>query len=125
MKYTKLRIGTHNIRGGLTSIRKAYLDEDIQVYNIDLICPQETTIKDGYDQVHKHCRIICFESDNPQYGLRFLAHKRISNNIKGFWKVCDGICVIQLELSPNKVCSIINVYAPCNVSMIDVHPRGL
>ena len=51
-------------------------------------------------------------SDTPQHGLGFLVHKRISNNIKGFWKACERICVMQLELSPNKVCSIINVYAP-------------
>ena len=117
MKSTKLRIGTHNIRGGST-----YLDEDIQIYNIDLICLQETKIKDGYDQVQKNCRIICFESDNPQYGLGFLVHKRISNNIKGFWKVCDRICVIQLELSPNKVCSTINVYAPQS-NITEKHPE--
>ena len=76
MKHTKLSIGTHNIRGGSTSIRKkTYLDEDIQVYNIDLICLQETKIKDGYDQVHKNFRIACFESDTPQYDLGFLVHK--------------------------------------------------
>ena len=110
MKFNKLRIGTYNVRGLSTETKRNYLDQDLKSFDCDIVCLQETKIKDGYDSVHNNSRIICFETSTPQYGLGFVINKRV--NIKEFWKINDRICVLQIKLSEKRICSVINVYTP-------------
>ena len=108
----QLRIGTFNVRGIASNTARNLLDEDISTYKLDVVCLQETKIKDGCDSVHKASRILCFETSKHQYGLGFAISKRV--NISEYWQVSDRICVLQIKLSENskRICSIINVYAP-------------
>ena len=91
----QLRIGTFNVRGIASNTARNLLDEDISTYKLDVVCLQETKIKDGCDSVHKASRILCFETSKHQYGLGFAISKRV--NISEYWQVSDRICVLQIN----------------------------
>ena len=115
-----LNIGSFNIRGLNSEIRKEQLIHDLESYNLDVLCIQETKIKDGDSRVIRGNQLLCFESNSKHYGCDFVINKRFSNSIHRFWKVSDRVCVLQIKLEEvvykksktYPLISIINVYAP-------------
>ena len=118
----KFNLGTFNVRGLTSEIKKEQLCTDIESYHLDLVCLQETKIANGADMTIKQHRLLCFESNSRHYGCGFLISKEWTNSIHRAWKVHDRICVIQIikdlekPRSSNKdktnIISVINVYAP-------------
>ena len=107
----QLRIGTFNVRGIASDTARNLLDEDISNFNLDVVCLQETKIKNGCDSTHKTSRILCFATTKQQYGLGFAINKRVF--VLEYWQVNDRICVLKIKLSDSgNICSIVNVYAP-------------
>ena len=49
MKSKKFNIGTFNVRGLTSDIKKESLNQDIEKLNVDVCCLQETKIKKGID----------------------------------------------------------------------------
>ena len=119
-----LNIGSFNIRGLNSEIRKEQLIHDLESYNLDVLCIQETKIKDGDSRVIRGNQLLCFESNSKHYGCGFVINKRFSNSIHRFWKVSDRVCVLQIKLEEvvymksktSPLISIINVYAPTSQS---------
>ena len=127
---TNFNIGTFNVRTLQSEIRKEQLSKDLDSYNLDLLCVQETKIQDGVDRNINNHRLICFSSDSRFYGSGFFIHKKWTNNLFRTWKVSDRICVLQLIIDKNKpptgqgitnTISIINVYAPTS-QLSEKHP---
>ena len=110
---------------------------DIQNYDLDVCCLQETKIKEETETVIQGNTIITFSSICEHYGNGFVISKKLTNSIYKYWRVSDRICVLQIKIDlkhdtnpkyqamriddmkvkiiktkPSRVISIINVYAP-------------
>ena len=112
MKNLNLNIGSFNIRGLNSNLRKQHLESDLKKYKLDIICLQETKIQDGIDININRSRLICFKSECRHYGNGFLVSESWTNSIHRTWQVNDRLCVIQFKSKNNKIISIINVYGP-------------
>ena len=98
MKSKKFNIGTFNVRGLTSDIKKESLNQDIEKLNVDVCCLQETKIKKGIDINVKNNRLICFPSEKSHYGNGFLIKSIWKENIHKFWKLSERICVLQLKM---------------------------
>ena len=76
--------------------KKKQLCTDIESYQLDLVCLQETKIANGADRTIKQHRLLRFESNSRHYGCGFLISKKWTNSINRAWKVSDRICVLQI-----------------------------
>ena len=112
MKNLEIKIGSFNVRGLNSNLRKELLNEDLIKYDLDIICLQETKIQNGTDINIGNSRLICFESDSRHYGNGFLINKSWKNSIHRVWRVNDRMCVIQFKAKNENLVSIINVYGP-------------
>ena len=70
-----LNIGSFNIRGLNSEIRKEQLIHDLESYNLDVLCIQETKIKDGDSRVIRGNQLLCFESNSKHYGCGFVINE--------------------------------------------------
>ena len=118
---------TYNVRGLADHGKRETLAVDIENYEIDVCCLQETKVVEAVDiELENGCRFININSDNRHYGCGFIISKKWKNSIYEYWKISDRIAVLQLRTSksnhrePNKnntceidhVITLINVYAP-------------
>ena len=118
-KANVFKLGTFNVRGLSSEIKKNQLSKDIKRYGVDICCLQETKIRAGIDTLVRKDRLICLPSDVKQYGLGFMISNRLADCIYRYWKVSDRISVLQVKMKPkqcnngkNPIMTIINVYAP-------------
>ena len=95
-------IGTFNVRGLSTKAKKSSLKKDIERFNLDVCCIQETKIKKGTDINLDKDRLIYFPSESRHYGNGFYISQKWMNNIYKFWKVNDRVCVLQLRIRPDR-----------------------
>ena len=98
MKSKKFSIGTFNVRGLTSDIKKELLNQDIEKLSVDICCLQETKIKKGIDINIKNNRLICFPSEKSHYGNGFLIKSIWKENIHKFWKISERISVLQLKM---------------------------
>ena len=110
-----LNVGTFNIRGLNSNLKKQALDEDLVKYKMDIICLQETKIKEGIDINLENSRLITFPTEKGHYGNGFIIKKDRSQEIHRVWKVDERICVMQMKDKNSKLISIINVYGPTSM----------
>ena len=91
-----ISVGTFNVRGICEEQKQRNLATDLENYNIDILCIQESKISNGTDRdINKH-RLITFKTDNRHYGNGFLISSQWKENIHRLWKVSDRIAVLQL-----------------------------
>ena len=109
------QVGTFNVRGLNSNLKKQSLDEDLIKYKMDIICLQETKIKEGVDIHLENSRLITFPTEKGHYGNGFLIKKERTQEIHRVWKVDERICVMQLKDKRNKLISIINAYGPTSI----------
>jgi len=62
-------------------------------YKLDVICIQETKIKELLNIDIEGNRLICLETNTPHHGKGFMVSKKRKNNIYKFWSVNDRIAV--------------------------------
>ena len=108
-------MGTLNVRGLNSDLKKEHLDNDLLKYKMDIICLQETKIKEGIDINLQNSRLITFPTQKGHYGNGFIIKKNRSKEIHRVWMVDERICVLQMTTKDNKIVSIINVYGPTSV----------
>ena len=128
-------VATFNVRGLTKETKQSALSNDIDKFNIDVCCLQETKVTKHCDKnVSKGNRLITIQSNSPHYGNGFILNKRWKNSIHRYWKVSDRICVLQLKTKKSRkrnpldknlidhVITIVNVYAPTTKRAI-THPN--
>ena len=108
----KISIATFNVRGINSNIKKHQLDQDLIKYKIDIICLQETKIREGVDINLQNSRLITLPCENQYYGSGFLVRNSWKEGIHRVWKVSERLSVLQLKNADNKILSIINAYGP-------------
>ena len=101
-KQKEFSVATFNVRGLTKDLKKTNLSTDIDRYNIDLCCLQETKIKNGCDVYKKKHRIICFPMEDEHYGMGFVINKRWETCIHKTWRVNDRLAVIQIKMCNEK-----------------------
>ena len=89
-------MGTFNVRGLNAETKKEHLDEDLTNYKMDIICLQETKIKEGTDVYLKNSRLITLPTETGHYGNGFIVRKNREGEIHRVWKVNERICVLQM-----------------------------
>ena len=133
-------MGSFNARGLTEDTKKEQLVRDVNQHGIDVCALQETKIENaGVYRVIGNM-IITFDSKNKHYGNGFVVPKKWQEPIHKYWRESDRICVLQLsrnpdtgvdglqyeckptgkcrikiskiEMKPNNIINIINVYAP-------------
>ena len=112
MKELQFNIATFNVRGLTAELKKKLLAEDLQRYNVDAMCIQETKIREDTDIEVDKSRLICFKADCRHYGNGFLINSKWKGNIHRVWKETDRIAVIQFKTENGKILTIINAYGP-------------
>ena len=115
-----MNIGSFNVRGISSSIKKNNLVQDLTQYKLDLISIQETKTK-ADDQVINGHRLITFEHTNRQGGLGFLIAKTLTPSIESYWCINERLAVLKLKPSTNSLNSnrstlIINTHLPTSVT---------
>ena len=115
-------VATFNLRGLAKRGKKQQLVRDIEKYQVDAFCLQETKIKKDKDQLQriKGATLITLECSNQWHGNGFLISKTWTPHIHKYWRVTDRISVLQLKHGGDKnenthIISIINIYAPTTV----------
>ena len=98
MTRKKFSIGTFNVRGLTSNIKKELLNKDIEKLCVDVCCLQETKIKKGFDINISNNRLICFPTEKSHYDNGFLIKSIWKENIHKFWRVSERICVLQLKM---------------------------
>ncbi|GFS16078.1 spermidine synthase [Elysia marginata] len=76
-----------NVRGLNSDLRQEQLTEDLETYNIDVLCLQETKIKNGVDKNVNGQRLLCYQTNTRFYGCGFLINKKWINHVYQPWKV--------------------------------------
>ena len=77
-KFKEFNIGTFNVRGLMKEQKQEFLARDIDNYNLDVCCLQETKIAEGIDQDigdRKH-KLVAFQSDCRFYGNGFVIDEK-------------------------------------------------
>ena len=92
------KLGTFNVRGLSQDYKQEQLSHDMSRYSLDVICIQETKIKELINIDIEGNRLICLESNSQHHGNGFMVSKKWKNNIYKFWRVNDRIAVLQLQL---------------------------
>ena len=101
-------VATFNVRGLTQDLKKVNLATDLDRYNVDVCCLQETKIKDGIDcnissQSSKNShRLICFPTKSEHYGMGFMIHEKWIKLVHKAWTVNDRIAVLQIKSEQNK-----------------------
>ena len=112
IKIDNFKVGTFNVRGLTSNIRREYLVKDLEQYKLDIVCLQETKIKDDLDMNIDHSRLINYKPSCVHYGLGFLISGKVNSNIVNMESVNDRICYIDIELEENRILTVINLYGP-------------
>ena len=89
MTRKKFSIGTFNVRGLTSNIKKELLNKDIEKLCVDVCCLQETKIKKGFDINISNNRLICFPTEKSHYDNGFwlkVSGKRIFINFGEYLK---------------------------------------
>ena len=107
-KANVFNLGSFNVRGLSSDLKKELLSRDLERLKIDVCCLQETKIRNGEDINIRNDRLICFTSDCQYYGNGFLISSKWRENIFKCWRVSDRICVLQLKLKPDEYTSELN-----------------
>ena len=103
-KETKtFKLGTFNVRGLTQDYKQEQLSRDMSNYNLDVLCIQETKIKELINIDIDNNRLICLESNSQHHGNGFMVSKKWKNNIYKFWRVNDRIAVLQLQTEKSNV----------------------
>ena len=107
-------ISTFNLRGMIKEIKQNQLDDDMERYEIYIMCIQETKMKEGMNINLKNSILITFPTNcRPiSTGIGFLINKRWKDSVYRVWQEGERICVMQLKTASNKILSIVNVYGP-------------
>ena len=96
-------LGTFNVRGLTQEFKQEQLSHDMSRYGLDVLCIQETKIKDLTNIDVDGNRLICLETNSPHYGNGFMVSKKWKSNIYKFWRVNDRIAVLQLQTEKSKI----------------------
>lgn len=116
-----INLGSFNVRGITSATKQEQLIKDFESYKLDILCVQETKIKNGGDWISTHGhRMVLFDTQCRHYGNGFVIRKSLVPSLQKSWKISDRLCAIQIGLNINnsesqgKVTSltIINAYAP-------------
>ncbi|GFO26877.1 craniofacial development protein 2-like [Plakobranchus ocellatus] len=116
----RFNFGTFNVRGLSCEIKQNQLVEDFDRYKLDILCVQETKIKNGGDWTIRGHRVLLYETECRHYGNGFIIHKNLEPKVLRTWKISDRLCVLQISLDYGnaqnkgkvKSLTIINLYAP-------------
>ena len=114
---SELGVGTFNVRGLTSNIKKQQVVDDLRRYRVGICCLQETKIVDGTDETLNGYRIICLPTTCRNYGLGFAIHKSLSKRQRRLWSESDRVAVIQIRLSRNRLFSLVNVYVPTSTKV--------
>ena len=95
-------IATFNVRGLTHEYKQKQLVRDIEKYEIDICCLQETKIAETKVIIVNGSRLITVGTDIKEYGNGFLISKKWKDSVHRYWRVSDRICVIQLKTSKSK-----------------------
>ena len=90
-------VGTFNVRGLNDQNKRKNLSTDLKNYNFDVICLQETKIKEGCSEDIDGNELICFDKKQEAHGLDFIVSRKCRNSVERQWKVNDRIAVIGIE----------------------------
>ena len=105
-------IGTFNVRGLSSAIKRDQLSEDLNRLHIDVCCIQETKCPSGFDVISGYYRLIGLPSTSRHYGLAFAVASYLAGGLLRYWSVSDRLAVIQLTLGTHSTLTIINAYGP-------------
>ena len=112
IEINNIRVGSFNVRGLTSNIRKEQLDEDFNNYRLGILCLQETKTTIDIDINQRFTRLILLKPECRHYGLGFVIRKDLDSNIETVKQINDRIAYIQLKLDDSRSLIIINVYAP-------------
>ena len=98
-------IGTFNVRGLSSAIKRDQLSEDLNRLHIDVCCIQETKCPSGFDVISGYYRLIGLPST-------FAVASYLAGGLLRYWSVSDRLAVIQLTLGSHSTLTIINAYGP-------------
>ncbi|GFN75769.1 endonuclease exonuclease phosphatase domain containing protein [Plakobranchus ocellatus] len=113
----RFNFGTFNVRGLSCEIKQNQLVEDFDRYKLDILCVQETKIKNGGDWTIRGHRVLLYETECRHYGNSFIIHKNLKPKVLRTWKISDRLRVLQISLdygnaqNKGKVKSL-TIYAP-------------
>ena len=105
-------IGTFNVRGLSSAIKRDQLSEDLNRLHIDVCCIQETKCPSGFDVISGYYRLIGLPSTSRHNGLGFAVASYLAGGLLRYWSVSDTLAVIQLTLGSHSTLTIINAYGP-------------
>ena len=107
-------IGTFNVRGLSSAIKRDQISEDLNRLHIDvgLCCIQETKCPSGFDVISSYYRLVGLPSTSRHYGLAFAVASYLAGGLLRYWSVSDRLAVIQLTLGSHSTLTIINAYGP-------------
>ena len=94
----ELHLGTFNVRGINSVECQSNLSKDIDKFEVDICCLQETKIKDGCDKQLGDTQLICLPTEQKDYGQGFLINKEWQQRTHKIWRVNDRIAVAQFKL---------------------------
>ena len=105
-------IGTFNVRGLSSAIKRDQLSEDLNGLHIDVCCIQETKCPSGFDVISGYYRLIGLPSTSRHYGLALALASYLAGGLLRYWSVSDRLAVIQLTLGTHSTLTIIDAYGP-------------
>ena len=115
-----MNIGSFNVRGISSEIKKNNIIKDLIKYKLDVIAIQETKAISNDEFISGH-RLITFDHENPQGGLGFVISRTLVSEINAYWRVNDRLAVLLINNSSNilkagRPIIIINVHLPTTVT---------
>jgi sorting nexin-29 len=125
-------IATFNVRGMTEEAKRIHLANDMDKYNVNIMCLQETKVKDETRYEVNGKEFLFLKSESQHYGNGFVLDKKWKQSLHAVWRVSDRIAVIQLAVKekyrcekitdtkvrikkcerPATLMNIINVYGP-------------
>ena len=112
IKLNNFNVGTFNVHGLKSNIRKEHLVKDLEQYKLDIICLQETKIVNELDINIGHSRLVNFKPNCVHYGSGFLISNKVNSSILHKEQIYDRICYLDIQLEESKILTLINVYGP-------------
>ena len=94
-KLSQIKIGTFNVHGLSTCIKQRCIAEDMNRYELDILCLQETKIKEEKTWIDEGYKFIMMGSDSKDYGNGFVISPRLASNIVAFKYHTDRISSIN------------------------------
>ena len=92
MKRT-FKLGTFNVRGLTQGFKQEQLSRDMFKYKLDVLCIQETKMKELLNIDIDGNRLLIMNSNSIHHGTGFMVSKKWKDNIHKFWRVNDRIAV--------------------------------